>query len=126
MIYDRILECFLVCVNSCGIETEYRETSLITSYHGTKEKFFKMVTQRENEVRGLFARVRLNEIVSKFIGEGDVGAWTMQVRIAKSVMRLEDADLSDLASLALKDRAFAIYEEMEEGDKMDFEKIAVE
>ena len=30
----------------------------------------------------------------------------------------------DLASLALKDRAFAVYEEMEEKDKMDFEKIA--
>ena len=40
-------------------------------------------------------------------------------------MRLEDADLVDLAFLALKDRAFAVYEEMEEGDKMDFEKIAV-
>ena len=53
-----------------------------------------------------------------------MAAWIRQVRIAKRVMRLEDADLVDLASLALRDRAFAVYEEMEEGDKMDFEKIA--
>ena len=53
-----------------------------------------------------------------------MAAWIRQVLIAKRVMRLEDADLADLASLALKDRAFAVYEEMEEGDKMDFEKIA--
>ena len=39
-------------------------------------------------------------------------------------MRLQDTDLMDLASLALKDRAFTVYEEMEEKDKMDFEKIA--
>ena len=39
-------------------------------------------------------------------------------------MRLEDSDLADLTSLALKDRAFAVYEEMEEDDKTNFEKIA--
>ena len=83
-----------------------------------------MATESDDEVRDLFARVRVKEIVSKFNGEGDVVAWIRQVRIAKRVMRLEDADLADLASLALKDRAFAVYEEMEEGDKMDFEKIA--
>ena len=66
----------------------------------------------------------MNEIVSKFSGEGDVAQWIRQVRIAKRVMRLEDLDLADLASLALKDRAFAIYEEMEEDDKTNFEKIA--
>ena len=66
----------------------------------------------------------MNEIVSKFNGEGDVVAWIRQVRIAKGVMQLEDADLADLASLALKHRDFTVYEEMEEGDKMDFEKIA--
>ena len=38
--------------------------------------------------------------------------------------RLEDSNLADLASLALKDRAFAVFEEMEEDDKTDFEKIA--
>ena len=73
---------------------------------------------------GLFYRVRVNEIVSKFSGEGDVAQWIRQVRIAKRVMRLEDSDLADLASLALKDRAFAVYEEMEEDDKTNFEKIA--
>ena len=83
-----------------------------------------MTSQGEEEVRSLFARVRLNEVVSKFDGEGDVAAWIRQVRIAKRIMRLEDADLADLASLALKDRAFAVYEEMEEEDKTDFEKIA--
>ena len=62
-------------MDSGGIKKEYRETSLITSYHGTKEKFFKMATQHEDEVRGLCARVQLNEIVSKFNGEGDVAAW---------------------------------------------------
>ena len=83
-----------------------------------------MATLSDEEVRGLFSRVRVNEIVSKFSGEGDVAQWIRQVRIAKRVMRLEDSDLADLASLALKDRAFAVYEEMEEDDKTDFEKIA--
>ena len=81
-----------------------------------------MATQGQEE-KGLFQKVRLSEIVSKFTGEGDVAAWVRQVRIAKRVMRLEDSDLADLASLALKDKAFAVYEEMEEADKLDFEKI---
>ena len=57
----------------------------------------------------------MNEVVSKFSGEGDVAQWIRQVRIAKRVMRLEESDLADLASLALTDRAFAVYEEMERG-----------
>ena len=83
-----------------------------------------MATRSAEEARGLFSRVRVNEVVSKFSGEGDVAQWIRQVRIAKRVMRLEESDLADLASLALTDRAFAVYEEMEEGDKTDFEKIA--
>ena len=81
-----------------------------------------MATQSEE--RGLFQKVRLSEIVSKFTGEGDVAAWIRQVRIAKRVMKLEDEELADLASLALKDKAFAVYEELEETDKTNFEKIA--
>ena len=83
-----------------------------------------MATRSEEEARGLFSRVRVNEVVSKFSGEGDVAQWIRQVRIAKRVMRLEESDLADLASLALTDRAFAVYEEMGEADKTDFEKIA--
>ena len=83
-----------------------------------------MATRSDEEVRGLFSRIQVNEIVSKFSGEGNVAQWIRQVRIAKRVMRLKDSDLADLASLALKDRAFAVYEEMEEDDKTDFEKIA--
>ena len=82
-----------------------------------------MATRGEEETRGLFSKVRVNEVVSKFSGERDVAQWIRQVRIAKRVMRLEESDLADLASLALTDRAFAVYEEMGEDDKTDFEKI---
>ena len=54
-----------------------------------------MATQHEQE-KSLFQKVRLSEIVSKFDGEGDVAAWIEQVRIAKRIMQLADADLADL------------------------------
>ena len=81
-----------------------------------------MATQHEQ--KSLFQKVRLSEIVSKFDGEGDVAAWIEQVRIAKRIMQLADADLADLASLALKGKAFAVYQEMPPGNRTDFEKIA--
>ena len=46
------------------------------------------------------------------------------MRIAKRIMQLADADLADLASLALKGKAFAVYQEMPLGKRADFEEIA--
>ena len=46
------------------------------------------------------------------------------MRIAKRIMQLADADLADLASLALKGKAFAVYQEMPPGKSVDFEEIA--
>ena len=59
------------------------------------------MTNREEE-KTLFQKVRLKEVVSKFTGEDDVAAWIEQVRVAKRVMQLTDADLADLATLSLK------------------------
>ena len=83
-----------------------------------------MMTQRKDDEKSLFQKVWLSEIVSKFDGEGDVAAWIEQVRIAKRIMQLADADLADLASLALKGKAFAVYQEMPPGKRADFEEIA--
>ena len=65
-----------------------------------------MMTQESEKT--LFQKVRLSEVVSKFTGEEDVAAWIEQVRIAKRIMQLTDADLADLASLSLKGKAFAV------------------
>ena len=83
-----------------------------------------MTTQRKDDEESLFQKVRLSEIVLKFDGKGDVVAWIQQVRIAKRIMQLADADLADLASLALKGKAFAVYQEMPPGKRADFEEIA--
>ena len=72
----------------------------------------------------LFQKVRLNEVVVKFTGEGDVAEWIDQVRIAKRIMQLTDSDLADLAALALKDKAFAVYKQMPDAKKSNFEEIA--
>ena len=72
---------------------------------------------------GPFARYRVNKIAAKFNGDRDVAAWIRQVRIAKRVMRLSGEDVADLASLSLRDKAFAVYEEMDEKDKSDFDRI---
>ena len=53
-----------------------------------------------------------------------MAAWIRQVQIAKRVMRLSGEDVSDLASLSLRDKVFAVYEEMNERDKSDFDRIA--
>ena len=83
-----------------------------------------MTTQRKDDEKSLLQKVRLSKIVSKFDGEGDVAAWIEQVRIAKRIMQLADADLADLASLVLKGKAFAVYQEMPPGKRADFEEIA--
>ena len=83
-----------------------------------------MMTQRKEDEKSLFQKVRLSEIVSKFDGEGDVAAWIEQLRIAKRIMQLADADLADLALLALKGKAFAVYQEMPPGKRANFEEIA--
>ena len=81
------------------------------------------MTTQESE-KTLFQKVRLSEVVSKFTGEEDVAAWIEQVRIAKRIMQLTDADLADLATLALKDKAFAVYKQMPLEKKSNFEDIA--
>ena len=62
-------------------------------------------------------------MVSSFTGEGDVAAWTWQVRIAKRIVKLNDEEIADLASFSLKGKAFAVYEALDETDKSSFDKI---
>ncbi|QQP52386.1 Uncharacterized protein FKW44_004530 [Caligus rogercresseyi] len=63
-------------------------------------------------------KIGLKDVISKYNGEGSIDEWLKQVELAKDLLGLED--------MAKVIPLFAVYDQMDTGDKRSEERIKVE
>ena len=67
------------------------------------------------------AVLNLKDMIKSFDGSGDVTVWLKKIKLVAKMQKIED--LASLIPLYLDGPAFAIFEQMEEGDKDNEESI---
>jgi len=65
--------------------------------------------------------MKANKLISNYVGEGDVVVWLEKFKLVVKLQKIEDAGV--IVPLFLEGPAFAVYNQMAEKDKVNFEAI---
>ena len=65
--------------------------------------------------------VKLQDIIRSFNGEGDVVEWLKKIKLVCKMQKIEN--IASLIPLFLQGSAFSVYEQMDEQDKENEDKI---